>query len=520
MKHKYAKWVGVTVAVLVVASAATRAGGVFDGQNGRDDDRSSGGRKAKNVILFIGDGMGVSTVTATRVYSVGVAGQLVMDQFPYTALSRTYSADSITPDSAPTMTAMMTGKNTNAGVLGLDDTTESNDFNGDGDGRPLRTLLEQAKRNDMKVGVVSTARITHATPAATYAHINNRDSENAIALQSLPTDATYNEALGDGIDVVFGGGRRHFVPNIILDEESARGSRTDARDLRAEYQAAGYTYVDNTAEFNSLSRQSLPVLGLFESSHMEWEWDRASDAGGEPSLTAMTLKSIDLLKRGQRRRGGWNRDNGYFLMVESGRIDHAHHDGNALRALHDTQEFDKAIAAAIQAVDLRDTLIIVSADHSHVFNIAGYPLRPRSELPYPLAPCSGSSYGALAGNGVLDLVYDVNVAGRCAAPSTDSSGVPYTALVYGNGPGYRSGVRVDPTTDTFVGIPGSTDLPGPNPTGFAHPNYRPEAAVPLTSETHSAEEVAIYAVGPGSELVRGTVKNTFIYRVMAKALGF
>ena len=110
----------------------------------------------------------------------------------------------------------------------------------------------------------------------------------------------------------------------------------------------------------------------------------------------MTLKSIDLLKRGERRRG-WNRDNGYFLMVESGRIDHAHHDGNALRALHDTQELDKAIAAAVRAVDLRDTLIIVSADHSHVFNIAGYPLRPRNEMPYPMQPCANSNYGALAG---------------------------------------------------------------------------------------------------------------------------
>ena len=291
---------------------------------------------------------------------------------------------------------------------------------------------------------------------------------------------------------------------------------TSAPSIRA----AGYSYVDNTAEFNGLSRQSLPVLGLFESSHMEWEWDRTSDAGGEPSLTAMTLKSIDLLKRGQRRRGGWNRDNGYFLMVESGRIDHAHHDGNALRALHDTQEFDKAIAAAIQAVDLRDTLIIVSADHSHVFNIAGYPLRPRSEMPYPLATVQRVQLRCARRERHSRPGLRREHANRCAAPSTDANGVPYTALVYGNGPGYRSGVRVDPTTDTFVGIPGSTDLPGPNPTGFAHPNYRPEAAVPLTSETHSAEEVAIYAVGPGAELVRGTVKNTFIYRVMAKALGF
>ena len=125
MKHNFAKWVGGAVAVLALATAATRAGGVFDGQDGRDDDNRGARRRAKNVILFIGDGMGVSTVTATRVYSVGVAGQLVVDQFPYTALSRTYSSDSITPDSAPTMTAMMTGKNTNAGVLGLDETTDT-----------------------------------------------------------------------------------------------------------------------------------------------------------------------------------------------------------------------------------------------------------------------------------------------------------------------------------------------------------------------------------------------------------
>ncbi|HEU4691113.1 MAG TPA: alkaline phosphatase [Vicinamibacterales bacterium] len=508
---------------LLGAAATTLVAGAAVAVTAHGDDDFKdfrGSQRAKNVILFIGDGMGVSTITATRVYSVGVAGQLVMDQFPYTALSRTYSADSITPDSAPTMTAMMTGQNANAGVLGLDDTTEFGDFNGDGDGKRLRTLLEQAKRRDMKVGVVSTARITHATPAATYAHINNRDNENAIALQSLPSDGTYNQALEDGIDVLFGGGRRHFVPNTVFDEESARGSRPDGRDLRSEYQAAGYTYVHNTTGFNSLNRQSLPVLGLFEASHMEWEFDRTSDAAGEPSLTQMTLKAIDLLKGGQRKRGHWNRDNGYFLMVESGRIDHAHHDGNALRALHDTQELDEAIGAAIRAVDLRDTLIIVSADHSHVFNIAGYPIRPLSEMPYPVEPCPGSSYGALAGNGVLDLVYDVNPATGCVSTSTDNNGTPYTALVYGNGPGYRGTPRVDPTTDPFVGVAGSTDFPGPNPTGFAHPNYRQEAAVPFVSETHSAEEVAIYAIGAGSEMVRGTVKNTFIYRVMAKALGF
>lgn len=474
----------------------------------RDDE---GGRhRAKNVIMFIGDGMGVSTVTAARVYSVGVAGQLTMDTFPYTALSKTYAADSITPDSAPTMTAMMTGRNTNGGVLGLDETTEVRDFNRNGDGERLWTLLEQAKARGMRVGAVSTARITHATPAATYAHINNRDDENAIALQALPGDPNFNERLGSGIDVLMGGGRQFFVPRTIIDEEGGAGSRTDGRDLRSEFRARGYSYVWNTAGFKALTPSSLPVLGLFERSHMEYEYDRATDTGGEPSLTDMTLKAIQLL--GSRESRSNRAGRGYFLMVEGGRIDHAHHEGNAIRALTDTKELDRAIAAAVQAVDLNDTLIIVSADHSHVFNIAGYPLRPLNELPYPVASYT-SGFDAPAGNGILDVVYDVDPATGAVSPATDRNGVPYTALLYGNGPGYRGAPRVDPRTDAFPGRNGSV------PAGPAHQAYFQEAAVPLGSETHAGEDVAIYAIGAGAEMVHGTVKNTYIYQVMARALG-
>jgi alkaline phosphatase len=487
------------LAMLAVAGAAMAASTA-----GAAPAPRTPGQRAKNVILFVGDGMGVSTVTATRVYSVGVAGELVVDKFPYTALSRTYSSDSITADSAPTMTAMMTGFNTNAGVLGLDATTEYVDFNGDGDGKRLSTLLERAKGRGMRVGVVSSARITHATPAATYAHINDRNDENAIALQPLPGDPTYNERLGSGIDLLFGGGRQFFVPSGVADEEGANGSRPDGRDLRAEYQARGYQYVWNTVGFDALDR--LPALGLFESSHMEYEYDRPTDLGGEPSITDMTTKAIELL---QRQNPG-----GYFLMVESGRIDHAHHEGNAFRALNDTEEFDRAIGAAAQQVDLSDTLIIVTADHSHVFSIAGYPLRPLDELPYP-APTFDPGYADLAANGILDLVYDVDLAGPPhIEPSTDSDGVPYTTLVYGNGPGYRGAPRVDPRIDPFPGKGGQI------PDGPGDPAYFQESAVPLGSETHAGEDVAIYALGPGSERVRGTVKNTFVYNVMAKALGF
>jgi alkaline phosphatase len=500
------RWKGIAVIGLLTAAAgvATTARGGFDDQ---DDNRRFGGRRAKNVIFFIGDGMGVSTVTAARVFSVGVDGKLVVDQFPHTALSRTYSADSITPDSAPTMSAMMTGVNTNQSVIGFDAKTEPSDFNGDGDGEAPWTLLELAKQRGMRVGAVSTAQITHATPAATYAHVNQRNNENDIALQALPTDATFNSRLGKGVDVLMGGGRRFFVPNTTTDEEGVRGARTDGRNLRDEFQGAGYQYVWNAAGFNTL--KTLPVLGLFESGHMEYEFDRPTDLGGEPSLKDMTVKAIQLLESATRRRSS-----GYFLHVEGGRIDHAHHAGNAYRALVDTQELDEAIGAAAQMVDLRDTLIIVSADHSHVFNIAGYPLRPLQELPYPIR-----SYGAgyentgANGHGILDLVWDLDQSTGHVSATGDRNGVPYTVLGYHNGPGYRGAARIDPRTDPFRGLGGVI------PTGPAHPAYFQEAAVPLGSETHSGEDVAIYAVGPGAELVRGTVKNTHIFEVMSRALG-
>jgi alkaline phosphatase len=460
-------------------------------------------KNAKNVILFVGDGMGVSTITATRVFSVGVDGQLVVDQFPYTALSKTYSADTITPDSAPTMSAMVSAVNTNNGVIGFDENTEFDDFLNNGDGQKTLNVFEQAKQAGKSVGIVSTARITHATPAACYSHINNRDEENDIALQALPGDAKYNTLFGAGIDLLAGGGRRHFVPSGVPDEEGANGNRPDGRDLRAEFQAQGYSYVWNSAGWNQLNTGHLPILALFESSHMEWEFDRPSDLGGEPSLSEMTAKSIELLS---------GNPNGFFLHVESGRIDHAHHAGNAYRALTDTEEMDEAIGKALSMVDLSETLIVVSADHSHVFNIAGYPLRPASEIKYQLTN-PPLDYLNAPFSGLLNVVYDVTSTGNVVA-SPDTNGVPYTALVYGNGPGYRTGPRVDPRLDTTPGLNGVI------PNGPNHPAYLQEAAVPLGSETHSGEEVAIYAIGAGSGRFKGTVKNTFIARAIRRAAGF
>jgi len=165
-------------------------------------------------------------------------------------------------------------------------------------------------------------------------------------------------------------------------------------------------------------------------------------------------------------------------------------------------------------VDLRETLIIVSADHSHVFNIAGYPLRPEQELPYKIQSSEpGYAETAAHGNGLLDVAFDVNQSTGHVAASVDRDGMPYTVLGYLNGPGYRGTPRIDPRTDV---------TPGRNnqvPAGPWSESYFQEASVPLGSETHAGEDVAIYAIGPGAERVHGTVKNAEIYHVMRRALG-
>ncbi len=377
-----------------------------------------------NVILFVGDGMGGSTVTSTRIATVGVDGQLTLDRMPYTAISRTASADYITPDSAATMSAMMTGVNTNTGVIGYGPTTEYADFNGDGDGERLTNIGELAISMDYAVGIVTTTRVTHATPAAVFAHVNDRNLENEIAAQMTPGGAGYNDRLGQGLHVVFGGGRRNFLPASATDEEGLPGTRADGRDLRDELQQRGYRYVWNGEGLHSLGGSDR-AIGLFASSHLEYETDRD---GAEPSLEDMTRKAIEIL-------GATGKP--YFLMVEGGRIDHAHHEGNAFRAFTDTRMFDRAIDAAQRSVDLNRTLILATADHSHVFTIAGYPMRPLSDLSYDPRSVP-SSFRNQPHNGILGTVHDID-SGGTISESGDLGGIPYTILGYANGPGHRSG---------------------------------------------------------------------------------
>ena len=470
--------------------------------------------KAKNVILFVGDGMGISTITAARILAGQLQGemgedhQLSFETMPYSGFVKTYNVDAQTPDSAGTMTAMASGVKTDVGVIGIDEAVERGNC-ASGKGHELVTSLELAEIAGKSTGIVSTARITHATPAATYAKSADRNwedisdmpaSESAncedIASQLVNfeknLEARFSGVDVDGIEVVMGGGRRHFLPkdaafNSADAVSAVEGDRTDARNLVTEWQTTypTGTYVMDQAGFDAISDDATKVFGLFNESHMQYEADRGNDIAGEPSLSQMTEKAINVLD---------NNDKGFFLTVESGRIDHAHHAGNAYNALNDTIELANAVKVAMENTNPEETLIVVTADHSHVFTIAGYPKR---------------------GNPILGKVVGVGQ----TEPSLAADDMPYTTVGYTNGGGFRDlGNETDADEGyNFAPVTGRVDLSNVDTTT---PGFHQEALVPLSSETHAGEDVGVYATGPGAHLVTGTNEQSFLFHVMDFAADF
>jgi alkaline phosphatase len=422
------------------------------------------------------------------------------EHFPYHALSVTASANQQTSDSAPTATAMVAGVKTNDGAISVDQTINRNEPDATVTAsKSVKTILERAEERGYSTGIVTTARLTHATPAVNYAHIGNRDWE---ADSNLPAGATVKDIArqlleipyGNGLEVALGGGRSYFLPNTENDPEypTQKGRRADGRNLTTEWttQYSDSAYVWDKAGFDAVNTESTKhLLGLFERSHMRYEADRADDVAGEPSLAEMTEKAIKVLN---------NNKKGFYLMVEAGRIDHGHHAGNAYRALTDTIALSEAVKKARELTSDKDTLILVTADHSHVFTIGGYPSRGNPIL------------GKAAVDGVNQ---------------TDALGLPYTTLSYANGPGWTGGLQRKefvPATEGYAPATytGGALRPDLTAVDTANPNYLQEATVPMSAETHAGEEVSIYASGPYSYLVRGTLEQNVIYHVMAAAFGF
>jgi alkaline phosphatase len=474
--------------------------------------------KAKNVILFIGDGMGVSTLTASRILEGQLRGEsgeenrLSFEEFPFSALSKTYSANQQTSDSAPTMSAIISGVKTDEGILSVNQNVVHGDYKTVA-GNETKTILEIAEEEGKSTGVVSTARVTHATPGACYSHTADRDWESDRDICRRKPEACTAKfpdiarqliefKYGDGLEVAMGGGRTKFLPNEVTDPEYQRlaGERLDKRDLTKEWLAKykDSAFVWNKADFDKIDpKKTNHLLGLFEPSQMQYEYDRPKDAGKEPSLTEMTTKAIDILSKNKK---------GFFLMVEGGRIDHAHHAGNAFRALTETIELSNAVRAATQKVNLDETLIIVTADHSHTFNMLGYPVR---------------------GNNILGLVREVDDNGNVEADyKKDALGLPFTTLNYINGRGFIGATDLFAEGPKFFQeepksfMPIKKGRPDLSTVDTTNPNYLQEAMIPLKSETHGGEDVAIFATGANAYIIRGSMEENWIFYVMADAFRF
>ena len=276
------------------------------------------------------------------------------------------------------------------------------------------------------------------------------------------------------------------------EEDDKVGLRLDGRDLIADWQARhpGGAYVWNREQL-AAARGKAPILGLFEYDHMHFEYDRKDDAG-EPSLAELTSAAIARLQ---------DNNDGFVLLVEGGRIDHAHHYGNAYRALTDTIAMSEAVQAAVDATSADDTMILVTADHAHTLTFAGYPVRGN--------PILGKVRGSSGEDGGGDL-------------ALDATGLPYTTLGYANGPGYTGASGSQPAgPKTFLhqgaGFEPSAGRPDLADVDTAAPDYMQESVLPLASETHGGEDVGVWARGPGADAVRGSIEQNAIFHLLVQA---
>ncbi|WP_431799907.1 alkaline phosphatase [Halobacillus andaensis] len=279
-------------------------------------------KSPENVIVMVGDGLGVGQMEITRLLESGKSGDLFMESLENVGLMRTYSADNAVTDSGAAGTALATGEKTYNGGIGVDS-----------EGQETDSILDLYQDQGKKVGVISTNTVTDATPAAYTASVADRDGQDEIARQMLEHQ----------YDVLLGGGADYFSPES-----------QDGTDLVEEFQSSGYEVVDNES---SLEDAETPekLLGLFNDSYMSYKTDRDELNSEEPTLEAMTQKGLDVLSQD---------DDGFFLMVEGARIDHAAHAADATGVWQETMEFDRTVEQVVNwAEDRDDTMVVVLADH-------------------------------------------------------------------------------------------------------------------------------------------------------------
>ncbi|KAJ6216727.1 hypothetical protein RDWZM_007884 [Blomia tropicalis] len=423
--------------------------------------------KAKNAIIFLGDGMGVSTITSARTLrrQEEKMDKLEFETFPNVAMIKTYNVDYQVPDSAGTGTAYLTGVKTNMGVLGLNAKVPfgSEDCDLIWDNR-VESIMMQALRDGKSIGIVTTTSITDATPAATYSHASSRYHEAWTPIKDKEgrckdiARQLIEDQPGRNFSVILGGGIKNFLP------ETLNGSRKDDLDLFATWKKQKkeenlkddeYVLVNDRSGLESVNYDRVKHLfGLFAKGNMLYDKER-DDNTTEPDIVQMTEAAIKVLSKSP---------NGFFLLVEGGMIDKAHHLNRAYLSLYDTLAFNDAIEHTLNMVNLNETFVVVTADHSHGFTLNGYAKREESVFGH--------------------------------AQEVDADGVPYTTLLYATGPGHRDSTKGETLNDT------------------SKIDYKQQAAISIPSATHGGEDVVAYAIGPMSHVMKSTQEQTYVAHSM------
>jgi alkaline phosphatase len=450
----------VALSVLVAAVGAGSAAGSSDRGTDGAVLQALFDRKPKNVIFFLGDGMGTQEITAARYYQ-GVHNKLNVDRLAMTGFDTTWSVKpapkapylpDYDPDSASTGTEWATGRKT------LDERISQGPSSATSvPGQNYETVLEKAQKRGMKVGDVSTAEITDATPAVLSSHISLRGCQGPADMTACPQETKAAGGLGSiaeqqvdhRIDVLLGGGRARY-------EQKITGGPDAGKTVVQAAQGKGFQYVTDATGLSGVKDTRRPVLGLFNGGNMSTEWSGPASAlgkgnapvactenqrpAGEPSLADMTTKAIKLLDNDSRR--------GFFLQVEGASIDKQDHATNACGQIGETVAFDKAIGVALDYQRSHpDTLIVVTADHAHTSQIVSEDASG-SGLP------TGYSTNVVTKDGqTLTLTYGTaGFGGTGAAPATTAPSQQHTGSVvpvWGNGPGSLDILGTNDHTDLF-----------------------------------------------------------------------
>ncbi|KAI0990637.1 hypothetical protein GJ496_003154 [Pomphorhynchus laevis] len=459
------------------------------------------GNVAENAIIMIGDGMGITTVTAGRIYMGqrlikngqnvdGESYKTAMEQMPNLGLARTYSIDYQTTDSAASATAYLCGIKSRSGTIGVDGRCLRSQCSSCTEESYVNSVLKRAHMSGKWTGIVTNTRVTHASPAGAYAHIPERywESFDGISFNQSHFDQGCRDIAdqlvnnGSFLNVVFGGGLSNFLPN---DNSSkyGNGSRVDSVDLIEKWlflhrkkskrrSTTKYAFINNLEDFNKLKPPINHVLGLFAPSHMNFADENAN---AQPSLASMTQKAIEILSKSPK---------GYVLFVEGGLIDVAHHHAQTGRALDEFVNFDEAVERVVNLVDTSKTMIVVSADHSHVFSIGANSFRNSDILGY-------------ASNSLMN--------------ASDVDNKPIFILEYGNGPGYVK-------TNTRLNENHWLEWKRSRSSINKSKRLKYPSALPLKTETHGGEDVPVYSDGPGSYLLSGTFEHNLIANAVAHSL--